>query len=91
MAHFAHIENGLVTRVEVLNNDVIATDKGNDSELKGKRFLAGLYPDTIEDDWVQTSYNATIRGAYAGIGYMWDGKTFIAPVEPVIEVKENGA
>jgi len=83
MAHFAYVKDGIVQRVEPIVNEVIATDKGNDSELKGKRFMVSLYPDTLETEWVQCSYNASMRGVYPGIGYTWDGTNFAAPVQPV--------
>jgi hypothetical protein len=39
------------------------------------------YIDTLDGQWVQTSYNAKIRKNYAGIGYTYDEKAdaFIAP------------
>jgi hypothetical protein len=30
--------------------------------------------------WIQTSYNATIRGKFAGVGDTWDGTNFVSPV-----------
>tara|TARA_R110000868_G_scaffold48456_2_gene157344 strand:- start:2646 stop:2942 length:297 start_codon:yes stop_codon:yes gene_type:complete len=86
MAHFAYIQDGTVQRVEPIVNEVIATTAGNDSELKGKRFMVSLYPETIEDDWVQTSYSGSMRGKYAGIGDLWDGTNFTQPAQPVSEV-----
>lgn len=32
------------------------------------------YIDTLEGQWVQTSYNANIRKNYAGIGYVYDAE-----------------
>jgi hypothetical protein len=39
------------------------------------------YIDTLEGQWVQTSYNANIRKNFAGIGYTYDDvrDAFIAP------------
>lgn len=39
------------------------------------------YIDTLEGQWIQTSYNATIRKNYAGIGYTYDKQldAFIPP------------
>ena len=85
MAHFAYVTDGIVQRVEVLANEVIATPAGNDSELKGKRFMVSLYPDTEEAEWVQCSYSGSMRGVYPGIGYTWDGTNFIAPAAPIPE------
>ncbi len=30
--------------------------------------------------WIQTSYNATIRGKFAGVGDTWGGTNFVSPV-----------
>lgn len=73
MAHFALLdENNIVLRVEVVRND-IATD-----EVAGIAFLQSLYS---EGNFKQTSYNATIRKNYAGIGFTFDAgrDAFIAP------------
>ena len=84
MAHFAYVTDGIVQRVEPVVDEVITTDKGNESELRGKRFMISLYPETTENDWVQCSYTASIRGCYPGIGYLWDGTNFVPPTkEPV--------
>jgi len=77
MAHFAQIMNGHVVRVLVVENSVIATEKGNDSEIKGKKFLQGIFGS--ETEWVQTSYSASFRGKFAGQGDIWDGTEFIRP------------
>ena len=82
MAHFAYVIDGKVERVESLANEVITTDKGNESELRGKRFMVSLYPETLEENWIQCSYSASIRGCYPGYGYAWDGMNFIAPIQP---------
>jgi len=80
MAHFAYVVNGIVQRVEPVVNEVIATTAGDNSELKGKRFMVSLYPDTLETEWVQTSYSGSMRGKYAGQGDSWDGVEFASPV-----------
>jgi hypothetical protein len=69
MAHFAKLdENGTVLEVHVVNNDVI-TVNGAESEQAGIDFLTGLFNHTL---WVQTSYNASFRKNYAGIGFIYD-------------------
>lgn len=76
MAHFAKIENGLVTQVVVVDNE---------HESNGETFLNAL---GLEGTWVQTSYNAIFRGKFAGIGDSYDAENdvFVAPViEQVIE------
>lgn len=84
MAHFAYVSDGVVQRVEVVNNAVITDENGDEQEALGQAFLASLYPGTDPADFVQTSYNGNPvngvdRGPYAGIGYRWDGSTFLAP------------
>jgi hypothetical protein len=56
MAHFAKIENGIVTNVLVVDNA---------HEADGQAYLNSL---GIEGTWLQTSYNANIRRKFAGIG-----------------------
>lgn len=84
MAHFAYVQGGIVQRVEVVNNDVLLDENGQESEAVGQEFLTSLYPGTDPADFVQTSYNGNPvagvdRGPYAGIGYIWDGSTFAEP------------
>lgn len=81
MAHFAKIENGIVTQVIVIDNNDILDKKGKESEKIGQDFIASI---GLEGNWIQTSYNGNPinkenRGPYAGIGYAWDGTKFIAP------------
>tara|TARA_B100000315_G_C14323784_1_gene472044 strand:- start:40 stop:420 length:381 start_codon:yes stop_codon:yes gene_type:complete len=85
MAHFAELneeytDSGVqnyVTRVVVVNNDVITID-GSEQEQAGIDFLTGLYSNSL---WKQTSYNNNFRKNYAGIGYRYDQTkdAFIAP------------
>lgn len=94
MAYFAKMdENNVVLEVHSLNNHELVTSKntvdenGNvtcsivESENKGIAFLtawSGGYT-----NWRQTSYNATFRGKFAGIGDTYDPVTnmFISPVQ----------
>ena len=67
MAHFAKLdENNVVLSVHVVNNDVITDENGDEQESLGVAFLKGLHGD--DTNWVQTSYNANVRGSYAAIG-----------------------
>jgi len=77
MAHFAKLENNVVTQVIVVSNQDILDEKGQESEELGIAFCSNLLGGT----WKQTSYNGTIRKNYAGIGYTYDeGRdAFIAP------------
>ena len=78
MAHFAKIENNIVTQVTVVHNDVLENKDFPESEPLGQEFLASL---GLEGEWKQTSYNANFRGVYAGIGYSYDSENdvFVAP------------
>lgn len=59
MAHFAEVENNTVLRVVVTDNK--APNEGYDWLVEN---LGGT--------WIQTSYNATIRKNFAGIGFTYD-------------------
>lgn len=67
MAHFAEISQGTVQRVIVLDGEGVA----------GEAACAATYG----GEWKQTSYNATIRKNYAGIGMRFDAErdAFIHP------------
>jgi hypothetical protein len=71
MAHFAKIENNIVTNVLVVSNDI---------EHRGADFLANDLG--LGGTWIQTSYNDKIRFNYAGIGFTYDpvDDAFIAPM-----------
>lgn len=56
MAHFAKIENGVVTQVVVVDNS---------EEARGEEFLNSI---GLEGTWVQTSYNANFGKKFAAIG-----------------------
>ena len=80
MAHFARIENGKVTQVIVINNEVIGNASGLDGEAEGIAFCQSLFG--ADTEWAQTSYNASFRGKFAGIGDTYDPTKdeFISPV-----------
>lgn len=60
MAHFAEIDaNNVVQRVIVVPNS---------EEANGAAWCASLLGGT----WLQTSYNATIRKNFAGVGFIYD-------------------
>lgn len=69
MAHFAEIdENNTVLRIVVTDNDY---------PNEGYDWLV----DAFGGNWIQTSYNATIRKNFAGVGFTYDAErdAFIAP------------
>lgn len=89
MAHFAKIENGIVTNVVVVDNE---------HEENGEAFLNSL---GLEGHWVQTSYNNNFRGKFAARGDSYDetNDVFVAAeplkidfalyeIEPVSKVVE---
>lgn len=84
MAHFAKIENNVVTQVIVVNNEVLENKEFPESEPIGIAFCKSLYGEDTE--WRQTSYNNKFRGVYAGAGMIYDPvkDEFITP-EPVVE------
>ena len=77
MAHFAQIENNIVTKVIVVSNKDTSNEEGVEIEQIGINFCSNLLGGT----WKQTSYNGRIRKNYASIGYTYDeGRdAFIAP------------
>jgi hypothetical protein len=78
MAHFAKLdENNTVTEVIVVHNNELLDENGNESEQKGIDFCISLFDGT----WIQTSYNASIRKNFAGIGFTYDAtrNAFIPP------------
>jgi hypothetical protein len=71
MAHWAEIdENNIVLRVTVGDNNDPAGDEGYQWLL-----------DNLGGTWIKTSYNANIRGKFAGINDIYDpvNDIFITP------------
>ena len=67
MAHFAQLdENNVVTQVIVVSNDDCTDSNGTEVESIGVAFCQKLFG--ADTNWKQTSYNANMRGNYAGIG-----------------------
>ena len=77
MAHFAQIENNIVTKVIVVDNKNTSNEEGIEIEQIGIDFCSNLLGGT----WKQTSYNGRIRKNYAGVGYTYNETldAFIAP------------
>jgi hypothetical protein len=77
MAHFAKIEDGVVTQVVVVDNKDTSDASGVEKEYIGAAFLERLLGGT----WKQTSYNGNFRKNYAGIGYTYnaDIDAFVPP------------
>jgi len=78
MAHFAKVENGVVTQVLVVSDA---------DEHRGQEFLANDLG--LGGTWIKTSYNTygnahknggtALHKNYANAGYHWDGVGFYAP------------
>ena len=78
MAHFAKVENGIVTEILVVHDN---------EEHRGQEFLANDLG--LGGTWIKTSYNTRgnvhlnngtpLHKNYAGIGYHWDGIGFYPP------------
>jgi hypothetical protein len=81
MAHFAEIDsNNVVLQVLVI---------ANEHEHRGQEFLANDCG--LGGTWIKTSYNANIRGKFAGIGDIYDeaNDEFYTPVPDVIDVEST--
>jgi hypothetical protein len=80
MAHFAYVVDGVVKRVHVVANAVITDSEGVEQEASGQEFLANLHG-LVADNFIQCSYNASMRGVYPGPGFAYDpvADLFVAP------------
>ena len=78
MAHFAKVENNIVSDVIVVANSDCNDLPFPESEPVGQAFIASL---GINGEWLQTSYNANFRGKYAGYLDTYDAELdeFVAP------------
>ena len=79
MAYFAELnENNVVSRVVIINNDILMTGIMESEEL-GIRFCKNLYGENT--NWVQTSYTGKIRKQFASKDYFYDkgNDVFIKP------------
>jgi hypothetical protein len=74
MSHWAEIDaNNIVLRVTVGDNNDPAGDEGYQWLI-----------DNLGGTWIKTSYNATIRKNFAGIGYLYDPiKDAFIPPKPI--------
>ena len=86
MAHFAEVdENNIVTRVIVVANAVLLDDNGVESEQKGVDFCVAHYGGR----WIQTSYNDSFRGYFAGAGFKYDPIADVFTAPEVIDETET--
>jgi hypothetical protein len=82
MAHFAKVDdNNIVVRV-------LVTDNNDPNGDEGYRWLI----DNLGGRWIKTSYNANIRGKFAGVGDIYDeiNDIFYTPEPEGGEVEDSG-
>lgn len=80
MAHFAQLDkNNVVLQVIVVNDKDTQTELGIESEEVGIAFCKKLFGENTK--WVQTSFNSSFRGCFAGVGSVYDSRTdvFLSP------------
>jgi hypothetical protein len=78
VAHFAELnQNNEVLRVVVVDNRDTSDASGVEREHIGQAHLEKI----LGGVWRQTSYNATMRKNYAGVGYTYDSQrdAFVPP------------
>ena len=78
MAHFAELDsNNIVLRIVVIGNSDTCTPDSTEVESIGAAYCQKLFGGI----WKQTSYNATFRKNFAGVGYKYyaDNNLFAAP------------
>jgi hypothetical protein len=79
LAHFARIENNLVTQVIVVENKDTSTPDGTEVESIGVALCQRLFG----GNWVKTSYNGNVRKNYAGVGFTYNaGLDAFVPPKP---------
>ena len=88
MAHFAQLDaDNIVQQVIVISNQDCGepTLDYPDTCAAGRAFIANTLK--LGGVWKQTSYNATFRGKYAGIGDRYDAELdeFVSPVSETID------
>jgi len=73
MAHFAELDsNNKVLRVVVGCNQDVAANGGDQSEQAAKHFETVVPLSSNGVKWVQTSYNNSFRGSFAGKGSIYN-------------------
>ena len=72
MAHWAKVENGIVTQVNVVEDDFL---QGNPQRYTGTWIKTSYNTHGNQHSLGGTPLNKN----YAGIGYSWDGTGFAAP------------
>ena len=86
MAHFAQLgDDNIVLRTIVVNNDKILDENGDEQESLGIAHCQKMFGS--DTDWVQTSYNASIRKKYATAGFQYiEEEDIFIVVQPIINI-----
>lgn len=82
MAHYARVNSeNTVTYVTPIPNEMITDENGIEHEHRALGHLYTTIPDSVNDRWIQTSYNNNFRVRYAGPGYTYNEtlNAFIPP------------
>jgi hypothetical protein len=87
MAHFAQVDQyNIVRDVIVISNADCGGGSFPASEPIGQAFINGPHPSclALDGDWLQTSYSASFRGCFAGVGFSYDMTLdiFVPPAQP---------
>jgi hypothetical protein len=88
MAHFALVDDeNIVREVIVISNADCGGGDFPASEPIGQAFINGPHPDclALAGVWKQTSYSASFRDYFAGVGFSYDPAldVFVPPAAPV--------
>ena len=83
MSHWAEID---------ADNKVLRVVVGDNNDPNGDEGYQWLI-DNLGGTWIKTSYNAKIRGKYAGIGDLYDEvkDEFISTMEHLTEIPQQAA
>jgi hypothetical protein len=82
MAYFAQLNSeNTVTQVISISNEIVP-DPSPDNEQLGIDYIVNTLK--LDGVWKQTSFNATFRSLFAGVGFTYDEDTdtFVAPSSP---------
>jgi hypothetical protein len=75
VAHFAQVDvDNIVQQVIVVSNSDCGGGTFPQSEPLGQAFINGPHPNclALTGVWLQTSYSASFRGCFAGVGFTYD-------------------
>jgi len=88
MAHFAKVENGIVTQVIVANQNIIDSGAVGDPKLwvqTSYNTYGGIHYDPITKE---PDNGIALRGNYAGVGYIYDSVNDVFYPQRPIDTKQ---